>query len=87
MKDEFYKFNDSGHGWLQVTRTDLTKLGIEKSISPFSYQNDEFVYLEEDSDMGTFLKAYQTVVGAEPTIFDTYVAAESEIRKYESYTI
>jgi hypothetical protein len=51
-------YNDPGHAWLQVQRSDLKLLGIEKKISGYSYQDNEgFVYLEEDQDAGTYLNA------------------------------
>lgn len=54
-KMQFY--SDAGHGWLKVKRTDLVALGIEKSISSYSYQRKEYVYLEEDCDMQKFIFA------------------------------
>jgi hypothetical protein len=53
-----YKFHaDAGHGWLAVKRFELVELGILENISHFSYQRGKTVYLEEDRDMGLFLKA------------------------------
>jgi len=48
---------DCGHGWLEVERKELTKLGIENDISGFSYQKGTKVYLEEDLDAGVLFKA------------------------------
>ena len=50
-------FTDPGHGWLRVKRTELEELGIANEITPFSYARGEWVYLEEDCDMGTFMRA------------------------------
>jgi hypothetical protein len=67
-----YKFwHDPGHGWLEVPYKELVELGIEKDISAFSHINlrnghleNEHgegpmlkVYLEEDRDMGVFIKS------------------------------
>ena len=60
-----YTFYDTGgHGYLRVTYDELVYLGIHNDISKFSYThssdhpNIEFlVYLEEDADLGLFLKA------------------------------
>ena len=48
---------DIGHGWFKVKLTQLHKLGIENDISTYSYQRGEWAYLEEDCDMGTFMRA------------------------------
>lgn len=49
--------SDPGHGWLAVKRKELEDLGIEKEITGFSYVKGKTVYLEEDLDAGTFIKA------------------------------
>ena len=48
-------FSDPGHGWLQVPKQEVINSGIY--VSRFSYQDDAFVYLEEDCDCGRFLNA------------------------------
>ncbi len=56
--DGMYRFiNDPGHAWLCVPRWELAQLGIENKISGCSYQHDDYVYLEEDCDMPTYLKS------------------------------
>ena len=52
-------FSDSGHGWLEVPRKELDSLGIGLRISGYSYQseNGRMVYLEEDCDLTTYLRA------------------------------
>lgn len=54
---------DPGHGWLQVRREELIQLGIADKISPYSYQSSDgaTVYLEEDCDVATFMRARGTV--------------------------
>ena len=55
-----YKFySDPGHGWLAVKRSELAALGIEADITSFSMQSPAggTVYLEEDMDVSTFIKA------------------------------
>ena len=51
--------NDPSHGWLEVKRSDLIALKIEDNISHFSYEKGAKVYLEEDNDLMTYLKAAQ----------------------------
>lgn len=48
---------DGGHGWLQVRRELLTLLDLTTKISRFSYQDINFVYLEEDLDFSLFVVA------------------------------
>lgn len=48
-------FEDPGHGWLRVPLELVRQLGIE--ITPYSYQDGRFAYLEEDVDYGVFLDA------------------------------
>jgi len=52
-------WNDPGHAWLEVDRSDLKLLGIDKQISGYSYQDNNTgkVYLEEDQDAGIYLNA------------------------------
>jgi hypothetical protein len=52
---EFYA--DGQHGWLRVPRKRLEKLGIHEKISSFSYMRGDWVYLEEDCDMGIYYDA------------------------------
>ena len=51
---------DPGHGWLSVKRSDLRELGIAYDITPYSYQNGDRVYLEEDCDANKFLVAAES---------------------------
>jgi len=50
-------YDDPGHGWLAVERKELKRLGILEKISRFSYQQGEWVYLEEDCDATAFVVA------------------------------
>lgn len=42
------------HSWLRVPLQDLAVLGIEDFISPFSFYDNQYAYLEEDRDMGVY---------------------------------
>ena len=57
MSKTYTYFTDPSHGWLRVTRKELVTLGIDKEITPYSYARGAWVYLEEDLDMGTFMRA------------------------------
>jgi len=48
-------FSDPGHAWLQVG-WDLINDLKWTNVSKYSYYDDEFVYLEEDSDAPKFLE-------------------------------
>ncbi len=52
-------FSDPGHGWLRVPRSELIELGVMDKISACSYQTDDgqFVFLEEDCDLGVYVDA------------------------------
>jgi len=58
MSKKFKFHSDAGHGWLEVPRSEIEKLGIEKEISHYYYQNGNSVYLEEDCDLSLFVIAY-----------------------------
>lgn len=53
----FRFFSDPGHGWLRVPEKEINRLGIADDISPYSYQKNGMVFLEEDCDMSVFLNA------------------------------
>jgi hypothetical protein len=48
---------DAGHGWLQVPHSLISKLGISKQITGYSYRDIHYAYLEEDCDLSTFVLA------------------------------
>ena len=77
-------YTDCGHGWFKVDRALLEKLGIAGDISPYSYQRNNSVYLEEDCDAGRLFKAPD-----ERNIAWTYkefhTDRSSKIRGYDSY--
>ena len=83
-----YKFHsDPGHGWLQVPRSEIGKLGIEDEISSYSYQCRDSVYLEEDCDLYRFVKAYERKYGEKPEIEEMkQVNCDSHVRGYASYS-
>ena len=55
---KFVFHSDPGHGWLQVPKKLIRELGIGKEISSYSYQDEDFLYLEEDCDAVLFIEAY-----------------------------
>jgi len=72
---------DSGHGWLEVPKKEVEALGVK--LSRYSYQDADNFYLEEDCDLGAFLKAYQNKFGGSPTIdFLHQVNGDHPIRSF-----
>ena len=54
---EFLVFTDPGHAWVRVPKSLAHDLGIEGRVSSYSYQDSEFLYLEEDCDALLFINA------------------------------
>lgn len=51
---------DAGHGWLEVHIYDAYDVGLDvDSFTSYSYQAGQMLFLEEDQDAGTFIKAYE----------------------------
>ena len=84
MKNLYTFYNDPGHGWLRVQRQELIDLGIADKITPYSYQKDDLVYLEEDCDAGKFLEAYNEFYGFYPVIDEVY-QERTPIRRMAAY--
>lgn len=86
--NKVYKFyRDSSHGWLAVKRQDLIELDIESSVTAWSYESrsGHTVYLEEDSDMSLFFKAYETKHGTKPQLMISDIDGRSSIRSYPAF--
>ena len=56
---EYTYYTDPGHGWLAVGIDELLLLGIADKISSYSYMNGGKAYLEEDCDMGLFIRTME----------------------------
>jgi len=55
IKHEF--FTDGSHGWLKVSRKRLEKLNILDKITSCSFYKGNNLYLEEDCDLSTYVRA------------------------------
>ena len=76
---------DPGHGWLEVSFTELHKVGLMPSdFSSYSYQQGSVVYLEEDCDASIFLRAYEAQHGKRADVVEKYSHHEHWIRRLES---
>lgn len=83
-------FNDAGHGWLRVKRSELVELGIEQQISLFSYIKGDYAYLEEDCDASIFLHAkFGEYISmrelSDKGILKEHYTETSNIRSFEHY--
>lgn len=84
MSNQYAFFADPGHGWLRVTLAELDRLGIAGQISHYSYQHNQFAYLEEDCDLTRFIEA-KTAIGELVDIDTHYGNGSSRIRSYPTY--
>ena len=73
LSDQLTFITDPGHGWLEVPLTDIALLQIENDISPCSFINGRFAYLEEDCDYGCYLEAREAQGYPPPEIQTRYV--------------
>ena len=55
---------DAGHGWLRVPIGLVKRIGSH--VSPYSYRDEHYAYLEEDSDAQGFIALYNAGAGVEP---------------------
>lgn len=83
----FKFYSDAGHGWLAVKRSILVELGCLAEITPYSYEKGATVYLEEDCDATTFVKAFKAKFGTEPLTVSVYTKGDkrSPIRSYPNF--
>jgi hypothetical protein len=65
MTKTYTWIKDAGHAWLKVSKPEYLLSGFE--ASRYSYQDDEYVYLEEDMDAPRYLTLYQPNPGHIPT--------------------
>lgn len=79
--------SDPGHGWLHVPRIVAEAVLTDefKKLTPYSYQRGDMVYLEEDLDAYTFLRAAKRK-GLDFKVDQSSISRQSRIRGYESLT-
>ena len=81
-------FSDPSHGWGRVTRSMLTELGIADKISEFSYQDRDYVYLEEDCDLPRVISALHSAGLDEEIVYTDDRTGESRgIRRLPRYEV
>ena len=78
---------DSGHGWIEVPRTELDALEIGHRVSLYSYQLGPWCYLEEDVDapLWTFARAAAGHPVDPDDLHHEHTSKNSPIRNLERY--
>lgn len=81
-------YTDPQHGWAKVSLKELLKLNILDKISTYSYvhKNGLNAYLEEDCDLGLYLKALDDK-GIKFKCIEKHTNKSSKIRSYNRYTL
>lgn len=80
-----YYWQDPGHGWIACPRSFAASLGILDSISHYSYQNGDMLYLEEDCDATLLINAMKKA-GIPYRLIENHTNRDSPIRNYRSFT-
>jgi hypothetical protein len=78
-------FGDGGHAWAKVKRSELIDLNIAQYISVYSYERGEYVYLEEDCDLNSYVDALKNK-GIAFKFKEKYSNKSSKIRNYNRYS-
>lgn len=71
---------DPGHGWIAADMQRLQSLGIASQVSPYSYRDNDLIWLEEDCDGPRFLRAL-SAAGIAYTLRETHTRGEAWIRR------
>jgi hypothetical protein len=80
-------YSDPGHGWIAVKYQEIIDLGIADKITSFSYKKGKTIYLEEDQDASTYIKAYKEHYGEEVNFIRKNTNKNSPIRNYEPFSL
>ena len=75
---------DPGHGWVKCSIGLLYGLGIADKITRYSYRRDDYVYLEEDCDLGLLFKTCDAI-GLKIDLTEKHTNNRSPIRSYDTY--
>lgn len=75
MSKRYVFEQDPGHGWLGVPLNELQGLAIDDQVSRYSYweARTQTVWLEEDCDMGLFIRAMAGIEGVADADFRDWV--------------
>lgn len=89
MATTYNWYNDPGHGWLRVPRSELVELEIDGLISGYSYISPDgrWVYLEEDMDAGVYITARVLAGLGWPATREHHANNDSRIRRYPRFPV
>jgi len=76
--------SDPGHGWIKISK----KIRLGLKFTPYSYQDKNYLYLEEDLDASKYLDKLKAN-GIKYTFKETILNHESSIRNMDplSWTV
>lgn len=77
-------YSDPSHGWAEIPISLINDLGIGQKISHYSYKNGDFAYLEEDCDLGIFMRSAEAK-GWDISFKDIHTNSDSFIRNFQRY--
>ncbi len=81
---KFYNVHeDGGHGWLEVSKEEIKRTPIP--VTPYSYQDKDNVYLEEDCDKWRFL-LYLESQGEKFSLTKIYHRGDAPMRSMKSFS-
>ena len=86
-QDSYTYHQDPGHGWIAVNREEVLALGLAGKISSYSYQDNLFVYLEEDCDAPRWYSAHKEHFGTEPIIHEEHQDGDHWIRNLLHFAV
>ena len=52
-------YSDPGHAWAKISFKKLEQLGIRDKISQYSYERNNYAYIEEDCDLSVLIECLQ----------------------------
>jgi len=82
MKTKYYDlYNDPGHAWLKVPRKEVSR--AMHLLTSCSYERGDYVYLEEDCDLITFINL-KLNEGVEVLCREHISSKRSKIRRYDT---
>jgi hypothetical protein len=84
---QLHVYSDPGHAWLKVRKSQANKASVYmgEKISSFSYQRGEFVFLEEDCDLGIYVR-YLEAIKRPYKFVEHHTDKSSKIRGYQNYS-
>jgi hypothetical protein len=80
----FYNVHeDGGHGWLEVSKAEIMATPVP--VTPYSYQDNDNVYLEEDCDKWKFL-SFLEAQGEQFTLKTIYHRGDAPMRSMRHFS-